>query len=208
MPDLSNDEEITKASYDADAENWAKYFDSHGGWPEELAKFKELLPSGKILDIGAGTGRDAKDLIKLGYEYTGADVSEELLKIARKRLPGQKFIHQSVYELDFPDKFDGFWASAILLHVPKSRIDEALQKIKSVTRPGAIGFISVKDGAGEQLTEHRFRDKEENLKRMFVYWSKGDFENVLNKNGFKVLDYTYRPISEKTKWHIYIVKNK
>jgi hypothetical protein len=38
--------------------------------------------------------------------------------------PGPYIIQKS-----FEEKFDGFWASAILLHVPKRKIDEALGKI-------------------------------------------------------------------------------
>jgi SAM-dependent methyltransferase len=206
MSQLTEDEKATKSSYDGHAKDWAKYFDDAGGWPKQLAKFKELLPKGKVLEIGAGTGRDAKDLISLGYEYVGTDISDELLKVARSRMPNQIFIQQSVYDLSASDKFDGFWASAMLLHIPKSRINDALQQIKSVLKPNAIGFISIKDGDGEKITNHNFENGEE-LERLFTYWSKEEFTKVLRDNDFEVLDYDYKPISEKTNWHLFIVKN-
>jgi ubiquinone/menaquinone biosynthesis C-methylase UbiE len=134
MAELTNEEESTKSSYDTRPKAWARYFDDAGGWPLQLAKFKKLLPMGKILEIGAGTGRDAAVLADAGYEYVGSDVSEGLLKIAKERLPNLKFVTQSVYDLRFSEKFDGFWASAVLLHIPRSRINEALQKIKSVIK--------------------------------------------------------------------------
>jgi SAM-dependent methyltransferase len=203
---LTEEEQITKLAYDAHPKEWAKYFDDAGGWPEILEKFHGLLPKGKVLEIGAGTGRDAKGLTDLGYEYVGTDVSEELLKVARERLPDQTFLQQSVYELSFSEKFDGFWASAVLLHIPKSRINEALQKIKSVLKPNAIGFISVKAGEGEKITKHKFEDEEE-LERLFTFWNEEDFAKALKDNDFEVLFYKYKPISEKTIWHIFIVKN-
>jgi SAM-dependent methyltransferase len=207
MVNPSDSERNTKTSYDAQPKKWAKYFDDAGGWPEQLAKFKKLLPKGKVLEIGAGTGRDAKDLINLGYEYVGTDISDELLKIAREGIPGQKFIHQSVYDLSFPEKFDGFWASAVLLHIPKTRINDALKRIQSQLKPGAIGFISIKDGNDEKITKYSF-DGIEELERLFAYWSKEEFTKVLDDNDFKILNYEYKPISEKTNWHLFIVKNR
>ena len=60
-------------------------------------------------------------MIAFGYDYTGTDISTGLLNEARKKVPGQSFYEMSVYDLDFPEgTFDGFWASAILLHIPKN----------------------------------------------------------------------------------------
>ncbi|HEY8542170.1 MAG TPA: class I SAM-dependent methyltransferase [Pseudothermotoga sp.] len=43
------------------------------------------LPKGSyILDVGCGTGRHSVELAKRGYNVTGIDISEEMLKEARK----------------------------------------------------------------------------------------------------------------------------
>jgi SAM-dependent methyltransferase len=151
MAELLPDEQVTKSTYDALATQWAGEHSTQGFWLDEMRRYHEQLPGGKILEIGAGGARDAKELVKLGYDYVGTDVSTGLLEIARNELPGYPFFEQSVYDLDFDgEQFDGFWASAVLLHIPKSRIDEALSRIKSVVRARAIGFISIKDGTGER----------------------------------------------------------
>lgn len=176
-------------------------------WAAELKRFHELIPSGKILEIGTGGSRDAKELIKLGYGYIGTDISSQLLKQVRMELPSQELYLQSVYELSFPGlpKFDGFWASKVLLHIPKSRIDEVLQRIKTVVRPGGGGFISLKDGNGEGLEIESWGNKKEH-KRFFSYWSKEEFAKALNRNQFTVVDYIYRPDSQKTRWHCFFVE--
>lgn len=46
------------------------------------------MPAGKILEVGSGGGRDAKDLIEMGYEYIGIDISKGLLEEAKKYLEG------------------------------------------------------------------------------------------------------------------------
>lgn len=206
MSELLPEELVTRETYDALAETWLAYHDTADFWATEMGRFQELLPEGTLLEVGAGGARDAKVLLGLGYSYVGTDVSSGLLAVARLRLPGQEFYEQSVYDLSFPDreKFDGFWASAVLLHIPKARIDEALQRIKSVVKPGGVGFISLKDGEGEQTQVDEVDGQQ--LERFFAYWQKDEFAEVLEANGFKMLDYLYRPIDKKTRWHCFFVQ--
>jgi ubiquinone/menaquinone biosynthesis C-methylase UbiE len=197
---ISKEEEKTTKFYDDNAEEWVS---SHSGgrfWGGEIDRFYELLPSGKLLEIGSGGGRDAKDLIKLGYEYVGTDISEGLLKEARKHNPGATFLKQSVYDLDFPENtFDGFWASAVLLHIPKDRISEALGTIHNVVKAGGIGFIAIKQGLGEKVEKEG---------RFFAYYDNGEFKDKLEESDFEIVDSKVRPVSENTTWLIYFVKVK
>lgn len=194
-------EKQTVGYYDREAENWAsahRGFEEKSYWENEMAKFHELLPSGKVLEIGSGTGKDASALIKMGYNYTGTDASEVLLKIAKKRNPDAKFEHMPVHDLDFPDgEFDGFWTAATLLHIPKNRIDGALTSIKRVVKPGGVGFISMKGGAGERT------DPETG--RWFAYYSQDGFGEVLKRNGFEIVDQTTRQ-GEKDWWLVFYVR--
>lgn len=207
MPNLLPEEEQTIATYNRVAQTWASKHHQAGFWRKEMLEFRKLLPSGKILDIGSGGARDAHDLIALGFGYVGVDISVELLNIARRELPKQKFYKQSIYELKFPrgQKFDGFWCSAVLLHVPKARINEALQRVKTVVKPGAIGFISIKDGRGERTIKETWENGEVH-KRFFSYWSKKEFSQTLKGNGYQVLNYLFRPDSKKTRWHCFFVR--
>jgi SAM-dependent methyltransferase len=206
MAELTEDEQLTIATYNKIAAIWASQHHTLGFWAKEMERFQELLPAGKIIDIGSGGARDAIGLIALGYEYVGVDISEKLLAIARKQLPGVRFYKQSVYKLDFPkEKFEGFWCSAVLLHIPKTRVNEALRRIKLVLKPKAVGFISIKDGEGERI-ETEVWDNGEKHKRLFSYWSKQDFSRVLKNNGYQVVDYHYRADSQRTRWHCFFVK--
>lgn len=205
---LTKEEEQTMKTYDTSASDWTSKHSSERFWGEEMDKFTQLLPTGKILEIGSGGGRDAKELIANGYEYTGTDVSQGLLEEARNANPNATFLHQSVYDLDFPnDTFDGFWASAVLLHIPKERIDEALGKLHNVVRNDGIGFISIKQGEGQKIEEDE-PDMEEKRTRLFAYWKDEEFQEVLNRNSFEVVETMVRPMSERTTWLIYLVKVK
>lgn len=199
-------EQTTIISYDALAADWAASRADPSYWATELEHFHDLLPEGNILEIGSGGGRDAKELIRMGYGYVGTDISAGLLDVARKELPGQQFYKQSVYDLSLPDHepFDGFWASAVLLHIPKVRIGEALAGIKKVVSPRAIGFISLKDGVGEGMVTTN-TDSGAKLERFFSYWHKDEFAATLSEFGYEVVDYLRHP-AEKNDWHGFFVQ--
>lgn len=201
------EEQATIETYNKVAKVWSVKHHQEDFWAMEMKRFQKLLPGGKILDVGCGGSRDAYGLLALGFEYVGTDVSDALLSIAKKDHPEQRFYNQSVYELSFPssEKFDGFWCSAVLLHIPKRRINEALARIRLVIKQGAIGFISIKDGAGEKLEAETWTNGEIH-KRFFSYWSKDEFSQTLTQNNFEVLDYLYRPDSKATRWHCFFVK--
>lgn len=203
MSSLTRPEEITKSSYDREAEAWTSDHETQKFWSTNFDVFHELLPQGRILEIGCGAGRDAQELIQLGYDYIGADISSGLLVKARKNNPGADFREVSLYDLDFKEPFDGFWCAAVLIHVPKERINEALQAVKRNIKTGAIGFIAVKEGKGERLEQ---RPELNNANFFFAYWQNDEFKAVLAENGFDVLKEGYIPMSERTKWLTYIVK--
>ncbi|MBI4157364.1 class I SAM-dependent methyltransferase [Candidatus Woesebacteria bacterium] len=189
--------------YDRNATDWAKEksgFDKGSYWEAEMAKFKELIPSGKILEIGSGTGKDAEELIRLEYDYIGTDASIGMLALARERLPAADFRRGSALDLNFPENsFDGFWTAATLLHIPKDQIDKALKEVYKVTRNEGIGFISMKRGSTEG---------EDSLTgRWFSYYSQDEFGNVLKRNNFEIVEFKERQ-STKDFWLIFFVKVK
>jgi len=64
----------------------------------------------KILDIGCGTGRHSIELLKLGYDVTGIDLSESQLKKAREKADAagikSNFIKMDARNISFKSSFD------------------------------------------------------------------------------------------------------
>lgn len=201
MKKLTPGEQKTLQYYNQYGRQWAQgktKFD----WKDDFEQFRKYLPKGKVLEIGSGGGRDAKFIIGAGYDYVGTDISEGLLKIARENNPGATFYQKSVYDLDFPENsLDGFWAIAVLLHIPKTRIDEALQNIHKVIKADGIGVIALKQGEGESM-----ENPPEGGERFFAYYNLEEFKNILSKNNFKILSSRIWPKNERTTWLIYFVK--
>ena len=126
--------------------------------------FLELLPeNAHILDAGCGSGRDSFYFIKNGYKVIAIDSSEELSKLAEK-LINQPVLHITFQRLDFENKFDGIWASASLLHVPRNEIDVVLNRIAKALKQNGVLFTSFKYGSQEYQKEGRyFNCYDENL---------------------------------------------
>jgi SAM-dependent methyltransferase len=200
MTEFTPEELETIATYDATAADWASKHNTTSFWAEELKVFQRYLPAGKILEIGCGGARDAKLLLAAGYDYTGTDVSVGLVKEAQKNLPQATFLQQSLYDLDFsPQSFDGFWAAAVLLHIPKKRLGEALNRLNMVLKPGAVGYISVKQGEGEGFDDQVG-------KRFFAYYRQAEMTEALGSAGFEVMCASARKIHEKLTWLNFWVK--
>ncbi len=202
---LTEEESQTLAAYNAHGIAWSTAHHEQGWWKPEMERLKYFLPAGKILEIGSGSGRDALDLMSFGYEYVGTDIADGLLEVARKNAPGLTFLKQSVYDLNFPEKsFDGFWCCATLLHVPKARIDEALQCIRRLIKAGGYGFISIKPGAGERLIPDDFG--EGTTGRFFAFYSMTEFHAVLERNSFAVVEERQKQVTEKKSFLVYFVR--
>ena len=203
---LDDKELITLDMYNKTAQKWAATSDGigHDGkylWGKATEMFQGLAafaPSGdqgrqNLLEVGSGTGRDAKLLSKL-YNYVGTDASEAFIEVAQQAtlgmLSADTFRLMSVYDLKDkfpPGSFDLFWSCATLLHCSKNRMQEALGSIRSVVKDGAVGFISLKEGDGEEL------DHYDGLPRYFMYWRREEFESELDRAGFKILEFHTKP---------------
>ena len=115
---------------------------------------RHLPASGRILDIGGGPGRYAIWLADRGYRVTLADVSPNLLDIARSRLgadPARSDAVDEITEADardlsrWPDQsFDAVLSLGPFYHLtdPNDR-DRAARETARVVRPGGVVFVAL-----------------------------------------------------------------
>jgi 2-polyprenyl-3-methyl-5-hydroxy-6-metoxy-1,4-benzoquinol methylase len=104
---------------------------------EEWRQFTSVVkPGGSVLDVGCNSGRDARQLIDLGYRVTGLDVSEQALRLFREQCPEARQIKMSLLDLaDLKEQFDGIWLSFVLVHIPFNLLPDALAALESVLHP-------------------------------------------------------------------------
>jgi len=98
----------------------------------------------KVLEIGCGLGTDGAQFAKAGADYTGVDLTEAAIELARKRfeLFGLQGNFQVVdaEQLTFPDEsFDLVYSHGVL-HQPPD-INASVHEIHRVIRPGGRAIV-------------------------------------------------------------------
>lgn len=104
----------------------------------EVATMAGVHPGARVLDVATGTGAQALAFAEAGAEVIGVDLSESMLRIARRkaRAPNPTFRRGDAAELPFEDaRFDISCVSFGLHEMPTSVRDRALLELARVTTP-------------------------------------------------------------------------
>ena len=96
---------------------------------------------GRILDAGCGSGRDSKIFIESGSEVIAFDGSTEMAKIASEFL-GREVLNILFKDMNFYEEFDGIWACASLLHIPKAQLPDTLKRFSAAIEPGGVLYLN------------------------------------------------------------------
>ena len=119
-------------------------------------KFLEKLnPDAYILDFGCGAGRDTKYFLSRGYQVDAVDGSEQLCRIASE-YTGIKVRQMLFQELDEKEKYDGIWACASILHLPKKQLREVLENMYAALKSEGWIYASFKYGEFEGERNGRY----------------------------------------------------
>ena len=118
------------------------------------AWFRDLLPStaSVILDVGAGSGRDAAWLASLGHEVVAVEPSADMRAeaMARHDCPRIRWMADSLPALDETYRlgltFDVILLSAVWMHIAPDERQRAFRKLISLLRPGGLLVITLRHG--------------------------------------------------------------
>lgn len=154
------------SEYMADIDKTLKYYNENAQsfasgtvsvkFTEVQDKFLEKLnPDEYILDFGCGAGRDTKYFLSRGYQVDAVDGSEQLCRIASE-YTGIKVRQMLFQELDEKEKYDGIWACASILHLPKKQLREVLKNMYAALKSKGWIYISFKYGEFEGERNGRY----------------------------------------------------
>ena len=138
---------------EATLEFYRRNADSYAAWAKapsaRLVGFLELLPAGaSILELGCGAGNHAAEMLARGFALHATDGSPEMAEIASRRL-NHPVATMRFDELEEREAFDGVWANACLLHVPKEELAGILARIHRALKAGGLFYASYKAGDGD-----------------------------------------------------------
>ena len=141
------------ASYDVGAPTLVPEYESLS-FEDIHAQVLDLLPNcaGCILDVGAGTGRDAAWFAANGHNVVAVEPSAQFRAVGQERhqSPDIRWMNDTLPALERVLRskltFDLVWVSAVWMHVPRSVRVRAFRKLVSVMSPGASMMFSLRRG--------------------------------------------------------------
>ena len=162
-------------------------------------KFLKYLPkTGKILDVGFGSGRDMIYFKSLGYDVEGIDTSIEFVKNMKEK--GFNVRLESACELNSKCEFDGIWACASLLHLKRDELEEVIIRCSNALKENGVLYCSFKYGDKEVEIDNRY----------FNYINEEIISKLLIKNNITVIEvyktYDVRKDRKTEKWINVIVR--
>lgn len=170
--------------YDTIAREYADAIENYAPDLERQKFLKRIPKGGKILDVACAAGRDSFYFAEHGLKVIGIDLSEELLKIAKKRGTHVDFQKQDMRHMHFPkNSFEGIWASAALLHLKRREVTSTLRHFRDFLKPKGTLFVMVKEGNGEADVVEKLS---QGLSRHFTYFQRDELKNTLTTAGFTV----------------------
>jgi protein-L-isoaspartate O-methyltransferase len=157
---LSND---TIQHYHLNAKAFVAQYDSmaaqqvHRLWLDQLAQ----SPSGRSLDIGAGSGRDARWLASKGWQVTAVEPAEALRRAAQSI----EAVHGTEPAIDWVDdrlpalarvraensKFNLILLSAVWMHIELQSRPMALKALVRLLAEGGLMVITLRFGPADPL---------------------------------------------------------
>lgn len=118
-----------------------------------------LLPisTGRVLDIGCGTGRHTAALAARGAQALGMDVAAGMVRIARRNYPDVKFFQADAYQLPVAlASVDQVFSSMALQWC--SQHTQVLGQVKQALKPGGVAGLNIMvAGSFGQLSQARCR---------------------------------------------------
>jgi SAM-dependent methyltransferase len=138
-------DEETLQFYRSNAQSYADWAKAPSA---RLRGFLALLPpGGSILELGCGAGNHSAVMLDAGFFVRATDGSPEMAEIASRRL-GHPVEAMLFHELAEREAYDGVWASACLLHVPRDELAGILGRIRCALKPSGVFYASFKIGEG------------------------------------------------------------
>ncbi len=156
-----------------------------------IAKKVNLNSNDRILDAGCGSGEHLLLLENMGFtNLFGFDLSEEMVRIARKKCGHAKIEKGDTEKLDYPsDFFDAIIAISLLMYLPDPK--KGLMELKRVLKNDGKLIVVNQNLKGSKFKGMIARKGNINLYSQpwnkDVDWSLESTKSLLEDSGFKIL---------------------
>lgn len=172
----------TLATYEATAEIYRSRLSA-----EIPARVRAFLDSvviavgegGTCLELGSGTGREARYLEQRGLRVERTDGTAAFVAMMRRDGADARVL--DVRTDDFGGPYDAVLAMAMLLHLSRDEFRGVAAKARTAVRPGGIFALTVKEGDGGGWSTAKL-----GAPRWFTYWREAPLRDALVRAGWGV----------------------
>ncbi|MCB9819492.1 class I SAM-dependent methyltransferase [Candidatus Nomurabacteria bacterium] len=195
----------TKEYYEKNSEIWTEKKTNSFHHEKAFTVFSSLLKDrALVIDIGCSWGIHVPLFLGIGRKlrYEGMDIAKAFLKIARRRYPQLTFYQGDISRAKtLPNKkYDGFWAGAVLMHVPLEDWGQMFKNIEKITKKGAIGYFSLP-------VEHPSGDNLNTDPRHFTLLTEKEQIQIIKNQGWTIIKKgTMDGFTKSGIWKWYIVR--
>ena len=186
---MSTNEDTVK-SYDASAAEYAAEAAAMPEWVgREIDAFVDAVGgTGRILEIGSGGGRDARELEGRGLSVRCTDVAQGFVDLLRADGFEADRLDPLTDDLADPQRpdtpYDGVWSCACLFHVAREDLVTVLGRLAKATRSGGRIHASFKEGDGEEWSTYGTPDAPRRYTD--TLWREPDLRSEFSRAGWVV----------------------
>lgn len=157
----------------------------HGSCQALIALETRLPVGSKVLDLGCGPGVPFTRRLAEKYEVTGVDISEEMIRLARRNVRNVTFIRSDMLSVKLGEgAFDAVVALYSVFHLPREEHEDLFRRIHGWLRRRGLLLVTVAAENGKGYVEDDFFG-------VSMYWShfsQSEYEALLKTAGFRLVE--------------------
>ena len=162
------------------------------GLRNRVVDFTNAKNGSKILDVCTGAGGQAFAFAKRGYGVVGIDLSEDMIRVAKKknRYENLKFKVADATNMPFEDDYFNVSCVPFALHdmpltIRKKVLEEMVRVTESKGVVTVVDYALPKNKIGRYLIYHFVKSYETKYYPEFI---KSDLQALLRRSGIKIED--------------------
>lgn len=178
---------LARTSEDVIAKNW---------WDvvEMRDKFLSYISQeSTILDVGCGTGRDAKYFIQHGHRVVGIDICEAFILDLQNTTPGNYVIGDIVDPSSpvYQAKYDAIWCNAAIVHLTREESVQVMRNCFDSLREWWVLFVATKYDQNKTHMEEKESKSIPGSTKTYAYYTEIDLTNDLEQTWFQILEKSF-----------------
>lgn len=152
----------------------------------KIETFISLIPpKAKILDVGAGFGKDVHYLCQKGFDCIGIDFCDGFIEQSKQLYDDVTICKMNFLTIDFAENsFDALWSRGALFHISKKDFRRVIQKLSTILRSEGIFYIQLIEGNNNSMIESIGTVEGA---AYYAYYTPGELNAIMGEFGFVLI---------------------